>query len=215
MQSCVCCQSRLILNVYFNINLCALISLQMLQVFDSEEERGAVKSKICKTVNGDYMPSGVTPPTFDIVKRRFELTRKNDSYLPYRIRQVIEEINSFGNAVHSTFVPSHHHNGEVSANSNSNAAVEVVSETVVEEVVEFEEWMMDPVTRSRRNGVTITLHGSQFGALKDLTSSGGGGSGAMLKLLQHPDILGTSNVSSLSSSQYHINICTYMLRSFL
>lgn len=70
---------------------------QVLQVFDTADEREIARNKICKTLHGDYMPSGVTPPTADIVKRRFELTRKNDTFLPYRIRAVIEEINSFGN----------------------------------------------------------------------------------------------------------------------
>ena len=31
------------------------------------------------------------------------------------------------------------------------------------QVVDFEEWMVDPVTQSCRTGVTLTLHGSQLG----------------------------------------------------
>lgn len=78
----------------------------MLQVFDTPEEREAARNKICKTLHGDYMPSGVTPPTADIVKRRFELTRKSETFLPYRIRAVIEEINSFGSGT-GRMVPAH------------------------------------------------------------------------------------------------------------
>ena len=45
-------------------------------VFKTERERDLSHSRICKTVNGDYYPSGLTPPTVDIVRRKFELTRK-------------------------------------------------------------------------------------------------------------------------------------------
>jgi TATA-binding protein-associated factor Taf7 len=49
---------------------------QILIVFKTERERDIAFSRTCKTVNGDYYPSGLTPPTVDIVRRKFELTRK-------------------------------------------------------------------------------------------------------------------------------------------
>eukprot|EP01038_Epipyxis_sp_PR26KG_P009182 gene9182-12383_t len=68
---------------------------QMLQVFHTEKERDSCRSSIIETINGDYYQNGITPPTFDVVKRRFELTRKNETHLPYRIRETSEEINLF------------------------------------------------------------------------------------------------------------------------
>ena len=49
---------------------------QILVVFKTERERDLALSRTCKTVNGEYYPSGLTPPTVDIVRRKFELTRK-------------------------------------------------------------------------------------------------------------------------------------------
>lgn len=90
-----------------------------------------MRSQICKTLHGDYMPSGITPPTADIVRRRFEPTRKNETYLPYRIRSVIDEIGHFGNGTGVLVNPT---TGEVVQDPQSTTAVEVMSETVVEEV---------------------------------------------------------------------------------
>ncbi len=67
-------------------------------------------------------------------------------------------------------------------------AHEVVSETIVDEVVEFEEWMVDPVSLSRRTGVAITLSGSLFNGNNGSTDSIG--NSASLLLLLHPQILG-------------------------
>lgn len=49
---------------------------QILVVFKTEKERDYAHSRICKTPNGEYYPSGLTPPTVDIVRRKFDLTRK-------------------------------------------------------------------------------------------------------------------------------------------
>lgn len=100
-------------------------------MFETAAERDLMRGQICKTINGDYMPSGLTPPTADIVKRRFELTRKNDSYLPYRIRSVIDEIGHFGNGTGRLVNPV---TGEPVQDVQTTTAVEVMSETVVEEV---------------------------------------------------------------------------------
>lgn len=54
---------------------------QILVVFKTERERDLAHSRICKTVNGDYYPSGLSPPTVDIVRRKFELTRKVRTFL--------------------------------------------------------------------------------------------------------------------------------------
>jgi hypothetical protein len=165
---------------------------QLLQVFETEEQREAMRASICHTIHGDYMPSGLTPPTADIVKRRFEQTRKNDgNFIPYRIRNVAQEMSSFGNGtgrmVNAT-------TGEVVADGNANTpgpVLEVVSETVTEEVVDFEEWMVDQAAmqHGRREGVSITLHGSQLGSLRELQSGGTEQARSLLLLLQHPELL--------------------------
>jgi hypothetical protein len=72
--------------------------------------------------------------------------------------------------------------------------LEVVSETVTEEVVDFEEWMVDQaaVAQGRRQGVSIVLHGGQLGSLRDLQSASTEQARSLLLLLQHPELLGAS-----------------------
>lgn len=152
---------------------------QMLQVFHTNEEKDVMRNKIHKhTLYGEYMPSGLTPPTIDIVKRKFELTRKNDhsAFLPYRIRQVHDDINNFGMQTSS----SSGNQGRNSSVAQNHASVltslkesyaryllsrpdrkdveaPVVSESVLEEVVDFEEWMIDPMTNSRDVGMYMLM----------------------------------------------------------
>lgn len=188
--------------------------MKVLQVFETQQERDAMREKICKTPNGDYMPSGITPPTADIVKRRFEPTRKTDSYLPYRIRSLIKEIGEFGSRPGRLVNPKT--GEEVDGDDPQSAsAVEVVDETVTEEVVDFEEWMVDPVTQSRRTGVTLTLHGSQLGTLKDFQSDQNVAnlSPSMyqtLLLLQHPEILGEVKIFHLG-----VGVPLYFILTFI
>lgn len=67
---------------------------QILIVFKTERERDIAFSRTCKTVNGDYYPSGLTPPTVDIVRRKFELTRKvsEDSRIDWHLMVLIEAL---------------------------------------------------------------------------------------------------------------------------
>ena len=65
---------------------------QILVVFKTERERDLAHSRICKTVNGDYYPSGLTPPTVDIVRRKFELTRKVKQKIPFYFAQTLSFI---------------------------------------------------------------------------------------------------------------------------
>jgi len=44
----------------------------MLQVFNTVEERENTRLKLRKLENSTYYPSGITPPSRDIVKRKFE-----------------------------------------------------------------------------------------------------------------------------------------------
>jgi hypothetical protein len=146
----------------------------MLQVFNNVKERDTARLRVVKTLYGDYHSSGITPPTNDVVKRRFELTRKNETYLPYKIKQVCEEISQgvdsvVGGGVIFNETPSAHvaaggggetrrsHDPADETSASSSAAV---LESVVEEVVDFEEWMADP---SRPGcGVSITVSGADW-----------------------------------------------------
>jgi hypothetical protein len=61
-------------------------------VFKTEKERDKAEASIVKTINGEYFPDGLTFPTKDIVKRKFELTRKAEPYPVHRVRTVMDEI---------------------------------------------------------------------------------------------------------------------------
>jgi hypothetical protein len=179
----------------------------MLQVFKKEKERDLMKSKICKTSHGDYAPSGLTPPTYDIVKRRFEMTRINeDTFLPYKIRQVTEEILTLGQQANPKEEGSggaggsgggggagggkgtklskkaqkeqakrdkeagifHHHDESKGENIRK-------VEKITEEIVDFEEWMIDPSNPTK--GRTIIIDGKNWSSAD-----------AQL-LIHHPELL--------------------------
>lgn len=100
------------------------------------------------------MPSGITPPTHDIVRRKFEKTRRNEGdFIPYRIRQIAQEINDFGIGTGRFINPTTGvtiNEEDINQNSTNNSGsgsgssgVEVMQEFVNEEVVDFEEWMAD------------------------------------------------------------------------
>lgn len=156
-----------------------------------------MRASMCHTIHGDYMPSGLTPPTVDIVKRRFEQTRKNEgNFIPYRIRNVAQEMSGFGSGTGKMVNAT---TGECITDSNVNApgpVLEVVGETVTEEVMDFEEWMVDQaaVAQGRRQGVSITLHGSQLGSLRDLQGATSEQARSLLLLLQHPELLGAPTI---------------------
>jgi transcription initiation factor TFIID subunit 7 len=80
---------------------------QMLQVFDSAKDRSTARNKLVKSASGyattisgttgsNVMANGLTPPTTNIVKERFELTRKNiknsDIYSMHRVKEVIADV---------------------------------------------------------------------------------------------------------------------------
>ena len=147
---------------------------QILQVFKKEKERETMKSRICKTPYGDYAPSGITPPTQDIVKRRFEFTRMNeDTFIPYQIRQITDEITSFGSSATASSESKaltttkskrskeskkeqQQQDKEKGGGEDSRQEQRKI-ERVIEEVVDFEEWMVDPTNPMR--GRTIVLDG--------------------------------------------------------
>ena len=60
----------------------------------------------------------------------------------------------------------------------------------MDEVVDFEEWMVDPVSLSRRTGVAITLSGSLFNGSGNNSSIMDSISNSASLLLLHPERLG-------------------------
>jgi TATA-binding protein-associated factor Taf7 len=74
---------------------------QMLHVFENEKEREILKSKLRKgevppnqppSHDDFYLPSGYTCATIDVVKKRFEKTRKNKPQPLHKIAKAFTEI---------------------------------------------------------------------------------------------------------------------------
>lgn len=119
----------------------------MLHVFNGQQEKTSYLKNYC--INDDTMVDGITPPTLDIVHRRYDKTKSKGDFLPYQIRTVSEDIK----------------------NLNPTGERLIVSE----ELVEFEDYMLDPETGDGKKLF--------FGTDLDFTSEAG------KLLLLHPEIL--------------------------
>ena len=141
----------------------------MLQVFRNEKERNQVKAKFVDGALGETAPSGLCPPTRDIVKRRFARTHKTQSFMPFKVRQVVDEILSGKHIPGEQSPQTTAQQGQpkkkggkkgaalaafaaaaASASASAPAQAEVQPkaaefsvQTVVEEVVDFQDWMVD------------------------------------------------------------------------
>ena len=135
---------------------------QVLHVFASIKElEEFAKNKIKKTIHGEYGKSGLTSPTNDIVSRRFDRTNNIAALqqsVPAQILEVINDINATWDA-------------ETSAQREEKE----VRETVYEEVVDFEDWM---VSKEHPNGIIIQLEGQNWASCPEFQI-----------LLDHPEIL--------------------------
>jgi len=122
---------------------------QMLRVFHTDEEMRQAKSKLRPNSSGLYLPegagapaidsvmvSGITPPTHNIVKRRYEMTRPKKAPPVHEVSAVVEEIGR-GWRVKSL----------------EDTELDCI-EYVEEDVVDFEEWMVDD---ERPNGITVVI----------------------------------------------------------
>jgi hypothetical protein len=147
----------------------------MLHVFRNEKEKESVRSQIISTIYGDYFAHGLAPPTHDIVRRRFELTRRKEKYLPYQIREVTELIQGFGDSSRSVKVDT---TDSSSSSATASNGKEVLEEKVVEEVLSFEDWMVDP--SNPLQGRTLKIAGEHWDSMD-----------AQL-LLQHSSVLWTA-----------------------
>lgn len=132
-------------------------------VFLTEKERVEAEGKIIDTIYGPYYPDGLSPPTADIVRRRFELSRRNEVYLPYQIRLTLEAIQSspFSSDTSEWSGKSVTEAKEGKEKSkDSEREKEALETIVVEEVVDFEQWMVDPLNPYQ--GRKITLDGMEW-----------------------------------------------------
>ena len=132
---------------------------QMLQVFGSNAEKEAARSKLTKlncNTNNDYCASGLTPPTANIVRRRFDKTNKVSSiqYFPYHVKEVINEICS---------------QWEVDPADDKE-----FREWKYEEVVPFEDWMADPENPTQ--GISLQLSGHNWTTRNSV-------------VMEHPEVL--------------------------
>jgi hypothetical protein len=111
---------------------------QMLQVFRSEKARVKAKNKQRKNGSGLYvppgvepspldnlMPSGISPPTKSITRRRFEMTRTKKAPPPEQVQEVVEDMNR---------------TWKIKTLDDKEL---YYIEYVEEDLVDFEEWMVD------------------------------------------------------------------------
>jgi TATA-binding protein-associated factor Taf7 len=69
---------------------------QMIIVCHTKEEREELnRAELNKLSGTDYFSSGLTIPTYNIVKRRFAKTRKHEAFEPEDVRRVEEELNRY------------------------------------------------------------------------------------------------------------------------
>ena len=138
----------------------------MLQVFRDEKERSQAKAKFVEGALGETASSGICPPTRDIVRRRFARTHQAQSFMPFKVRQVVDEILSGKHIPGEQPPPQVPKQGLIqgqpkkkggkkaaalatsstataSEEASQPKAAEFTIETVVEEVVDFQDWMVD------------------------------------------------------------------------
>lgn len=154
---------------------------QVLHVFNTEREREIASSKSCKTIHGTYMPNGVTFPTLDIVKKRFERTRKSTETFPvHQVKAVTEEISSSWFvpeelALSGALQPPKVKKSDMNLFDSNGKEKQEVCYSIREEVVPFEDWM---ISEDQPEGITFKLS-SKESWLEAETNL----------LLEHPELL--------------------------
>lgn len=117
-----------------------------------------------KSDNDYYFRNGLTPPTQNIVKKRFEKTRRSKKQPTSKIVRVIDEISKrWSNIV---------------TNDGKTTDRKEYTE-IIEEVVDYEDWMLDSGTGS---GKTIEISPDDFYNTNSISES-------LNYLLQHPTLL--------------------------
>lgn len=148
---------------------------QILVVYLNEKSRDLAifEQKILDDV--EYIPHGLTIPTMNIIKKKYSRTREKQMYSFDKIQTVLDQIKIF----------------EIK---------EKVHKEIIEEVVDFEEWMLD---KNQIDGIKIKLEGDKW-----LNQNNG-------ILLEHPSILSYTSImederkvkekSQIKSSDYDRN----------
>ncbi len=138
-----CIKLKLMLSSYFDVYQ------QILQVSEDITSLRKIKEEVqkSKTPLGECLPHGLTPPTFDIVHRRFEQTRVKGTFLPNKIRTVMNDIVQYSSQLQNQQAL------QQQQPLNDSKVIERIIE--VEEVVDFQDWMIDPLQSD--SGRTIVI----------------------------------------------------------
>lgn len=154
---------------------------QILYVFDTKAARDAVKRKETTKRHGEtYYLHGLSAPAHNIVKSRFELTQKSsDSYPVHKVRAVVNDMSAPWTTDErpvgrSAAIVGIAESGTGGGGAGGAVSVDFIETT--EEVVDFEDWMVDPDSANPDIGVSFRIEHSDW-------------DGNLGLLLEHPEIL--------------------------
>lgn len=123
---------------------------QILQVFRDEHERDDMRQQLVNEPHDLYYPHGLTAPTEDIVRRRFEATQSNENFLIFRYQEVLADVLDFSTRSGGNLIPLTKPQpaavpiGQDGENEKDNGDEKLpYYETVIEEVLDYQEYMMD------------------------------------------------------------------------
>lgn len=140
---------------------------QILQVFRDEHEKEEMRQQLVNEPHDLYYPHGLTAPTEDIVRRRFEATYSKENFLIFRYQEVLADVLDFstrsgGNLIPLTKPqPSAIPVGQDGENEKDNGDEKLpYYETVIEEVLDYDEYMMD--TDEPGQGRTFVFDGMNW-----------------------------------------------------
>ena len=163
----------------------------MLQVFESNKARDQVRLKQTKFRNGElYYLSGLTYPTVDIVTNRFEPSQVSmeATFDVNKVRSICEDIASTEDSKATTT------KGGGGTNFLSNEIIEIT-----EEIVDFEEWMVDKAATVAKlqTSSQLSASASLVGIKYVLEWSEDKDEIALGLALDHPEILAPLNTDGV------------------
>jgi hypothetical protein len=178
---------------------------QMLHVFDTANAREQVKTKQTKIRNGEvYYINGLTPPTSNIIKNRYELTSKStDNYPVHKVKSVINDIASAWNIQEEKSSSSG--SGLASGGGAGGSEVATGSEyldIITEEVVDFQEWMVANNTDASNTSVSLlepphTNKNGLVGLACHIDGNEWNNSKTLGVVMEHPEILEAPNEENI------------------
>ena len=134
---------------------------QILCVYRDEDQRVQAVNEQRQLDESKYLPHGLTPPTAHVIKKKYSKMREKDKHSMEQIFAVMEQVKTLDNK-------------------------DKVRRDVVEEVVDFEDWMADS---ARNEGIKLRLEGAKW-----LQSSGG-------LIFEHPEILDCAHWAEIESKE--------------